>query len=115
MTAGGHTSNPCENRFSWVKRIVGAYHTHTSEKYLQLYLNQIIYKINDKDLSVEDRFNKLGRLCCKKYISNREVVNFDYTKTINYPVVNKVDWDEVVRMSGGLIYQIEERSRIYRG
>ena len=115
ITSGGHTSNPCENRFSWVKRIVGAYHTHTSEKYLQLYLNQIIYKINDKDLSVEDRFNKLGRLCCKKYISNREVLNFDYTKSINYPVVNKVDWNEVVRMSGGLICQIEERSRIYRG
>ena len=73
MTAGGHTSNPCENRFSWVKRIVGAYHTHTSERYLQLYLNQIIFKMNNRDLTAteiyEVRWVVLSEICItERYI-----------------------------------------------
>ena len=115
MTAGGHSSNPCENRFSWVKRIVGCYHTHTSEKYLQLYLNQIIFKMNNKDLTATERFMKLGGLCCQKAVRHKEVLNFEYTDGLYYPEKIEVDWDEVVRMSGGLIYQIEDKRKIYKG
>ena len=115
MTAGGHTSNPCENRFSWVKRIVGCYHTHTSEKYLQLYLNQIMFKMNNKDLTATERFMKLGGLCCHKAVRHKEVLNFEYTDGLYYPEKIEVDWDEVVRMSGGLIYQIEDKRKIYKG
>ena len=115
MTEGGHTSNPCENRFSWVKRIVGCYHTHTADKYLQLYLNQIIFKMNNKNLSVQDRFLKLGGLCCTKYISNKDVQNFDYTEGLYYPVKDEVDWNEVVRSFGGLVVSIEHKHKIYKG
>lgn len=113
MTKTGHTSNPCENRFSWIKRIVGAYHTHTSEKYLQLYLNQILFKINNKDLTATDRFLKLGRLCCKKYISYDNVKTFDYTSQFCYPVVDEIDWDAIKRKYGGLIQQVNVGRKRY--
>lgn len=88
MTTGGHTSNACENRFSWVKRIINGYHTRATEKYLQLYLNQRMFMVNNRDLSIEDRIIKLGKLCCMKYISNNEVMNYDYTQDITYPQDN---------------------------
>lgn len=113
MTSSGHTSNPCENRFSWVKRILTAYHTHTSEKYLQLYLNQILFKMNNSNMAIADRFLKLGALCCKKYISQREVREFDYTIGYCYPVKDDVDWSEVVRKSGGLLTSVSDRKRVY--
>ena len=115
MTKGGHTSNPCENRFSWVKRIVGAYHTHTSERYLQLYLNQIIFKMNNRDLTVADRFMKLGGLCCQKYVSQKDILKYDYTDGLCYPKVDEVDWDEVVRSFGGLVRCIEHKHKRYIG
>ena len=88
MTKGGHTSNACENRFSWVKRIINGYHTRATEKYLQLYLNQRMFMVNNRDISVYDRLIKLGKLCCIKYITNNEVINYDYTNDITYPIDN---------------------------
>lgn len=113
MTSTGHTSNPCENRFSWIKRIVGAYHTHTSEKYLQLYLNQILFKINNKDLTATDRFLKLGRLCCREYISYDNVKQFDYTSQFCYPNDDEIDWDAVKSKYGGLIQQVNVGRKRY--
>ena len=115
LTSGGHSSNPCENRFSWVKRIVGCYHTHTSEKYLQLYLNQIMFKMNNRDLSVADRFMKLGGLCCQKYVSQKDILKYDYTDGLCYPIVEEVDWDEVVDAFGGLVRCIEHKHKRYIG
>ena len=115
LTAGGHTSNPCENRFSWVKRIVGSYHTHTSENYLQLYLNQIMFKMNNRELSVADRFFKLGGLCCQKSVSYKDVLNFEYTDGLYYPEKIEVDWDEVVDAFGGLVRCIEHKHKRYIG
>lgn len=114
MTEGGHTSNPCENRFSWVKRIINGYHTRTSEKYLQLYLNQISFKINNKDLSVEDRFIKFGKICCKKYISNTDVFDFDYTNGIDYP--KKKDNQEMINtlLNCGLVTTVEIKGKRYK-
>jgi transposase-like protein len=115
MTAGGHTSNPCENRFSWVKRIVGCYHTHTSERYLQLYLHQIIFKMNNRDLTATERFMKLGGLCCQKYVSQKDILRYDYTDGLCYPKVDEVDWDEVVDTFGGLVRCIEHKHKVYTG
>jgi hypothetical protein len=113
MTSSGHTSNPCENRFSWIKRIVGAYHTHTSEKYLQLYLNQILFKINNKDLTATARFLKLGKLCCQEYISYKDVKQFDYTSQFCYPNKDEIDWTAIIQNSGGLIQQVKVGHKIY--
>lgn len=113
MTKSGHTSNPCENRFSWIKRIVGAYHTHTSEKYLQLYLNQILFKINNRDLTATDRFLKLGKLCCQKYISYEDVKQFDYTSQFCYPNKDEIDWMAVKSKYSGLIQQVNVGHKRY--
>ena len=115
MTKGGHTSNPCENRFSWVKRIVGAYHTHTSDRYLQLYLNQIIFKMNNRDMAVADRFFKLGALCCHKAVSYNDVLNFDYTDGLYYPEIENIDWNDFVDSMGDLVECVEDKRKIYRG
>lgn len=115
MTKGGHTSNPCENRFSWVKRIVGAYHTHTSDRYLQLYLNQIIFKMNNRDMAVADRFMKLGALCCTKSVTEKDILKYDYTDGLCYPKVDDTDWDEVVSAFGGLVERIEVGRKVYKG
>ena len=114
MTKGGHTSNPCENRFSWVKRIVGAYHTHTADRYLQLYLNQIIFKMNNKDLSVTDRFMKLGGLCCTKSVTKKDILNYDYTDGLYYEDKVEVDWDGYIEMCGGMVQQVEVGRKIYK-
>ena len=50
LTATGKSSNAVENRFSWTKRKI-KYNTHTSEKYLQLYLNQFAWQNNVKYMS----------------------------------------------------------------
>jgi hypothetical protein len=114
MTNGGHTSNPCENRFSWVKRIVGAYHTHTADRYLQLYLNQIIFKMNNRDLSVTDRFMKLGGLCCTKSVTKKDILNYDYTDGLYYEDKVEVDWDRYIEMCGGMVQQVEVGRKIYK-
>lgn len=115
MTTGGHSSNPCENRFSWVKRIVGCYHTHTADRYLQLYLNQIMFKMNNRDMAVAERFMKLGGLCCQKAVSYKDVLNYDYTDGLIYQVKEEVDWDEVVMSAGGLVESVEVKKKVYRG
>jgi hypothetical protein len=113
MTKEGHTSNACENRFSWVKRIINGYHTHTSEKYLQLYLAQIAFKINNRDLSVYDRFIKLGRLCCSsRYISNVEVMNYDFTTGIDYPTNNNEELVDKI-LECGLVSEVSVKSKRY--
>ena len=104
MTTGGHTSNACENRFSWVKRIINGYHTRATEKYLQLYLNQRMFMVNNRDISVYDRLIKLGKLCCMKNITNNEVINYDYTKDITYPIDNTNELiDQIFAEMGELV------------
>lgn len=108
MTKGGHTSNACENRFSWVKRILNGYHTRATEKYLQLYLNQRMFMVNNRDISVYDRLIKLGKLCCVKNITNNEVMNYDYTSDITYPINNTQDIvDSILAECGGLVEVVE--------
>jgi transposase-like protein len=112
MTEGGYTSNACENRFSWVKRILNGYHSTASEKYLQLYLNQFSFKFNNKDLTIKDRLIKLGILCCKKYISSLDVYNYDYTEDFEYPIDNNHNLVNLY-LSNPLIQTVKIKSRIY--
>ena len=71
-----------------ITHIISGYHTRATEKYLQLYLNQRMFMVNNRDISVYDRLIKLGKLCCIKYITNNEVINYDYTNDITYPIDN---------------------------
>lgn len=78
VTANGRTSNICENRFSWFKRKWNGIYTHTSEKYLQLYLNQRQFHFNNKDKSVDERFYALLGLCVSTNVTCRDIINYDY-------------------------------------
>lgn len=80
MTENGMTSNIAENHFSWTKRKWNGVYTHTSEKYLQLYLNQRQWHFNCMSLSVDERFYKLVGLCQNNVVRNKDIYDFDYTE-----------------------------------
>lgn len=82
LTTTGKSSNAVENRFSWTKRKI-KYNTHTSEKYLQLYLNQFAWQNNVKYMSKEDKFNNLLKIVIHKKITLKELFSFNYKK--DYP------------------------------
>lgn len=100
MTSGGHTSNPCENRFSWVKRKWNGIYTHTSEKYLQLYLNQMAFTVTYKD---SDRFKILLGLCSsnKSYVPNNTILNFNYLEHYNFRDVYKEELEQARKILDG--------------
>lgn len=78
VTANGRTSNICENRFSWFKRKWNGVYTHTSEKYLQLYLNQRQFHFNNKGKSVDERFYALLGLCVSTNVTCKDIYEFNY-------------------------------------
>lgn len=80
MTKDGLTSNINENIFSWVKRKWNGIYTHTSEKYLQLYLNQMSFAYNHIKENAETRFNHLLSLCSEVYVRSEEIYTYDYLK-----------------------------------
>ena len=71
--------------------------------------------MNNRDLTATERFMKLGGLCCKKYVSQKDILRYDYTDGLCYPKVEEVDWDEVVRSFGGLVAKIEHKHKVYTG
>lgn len=83
LTSSGKSSNAIENRFSWLKNKL-RYNTHTSEKYLQLYLNQFAFQFNTSSLSKEERFITLLRCVCTKKVRDKDLFNIDYKQ--NYPI-----------------------------
>lgn len=115
LTKTGKSTNPCENRFSWVKRIYAGYHTHISADFLQLYLNQVAFKINNSKLTSEERFKKLGKLCCEEYISHKGIAEFlrateivnkpkeidpQILEVLNYDVIDKIEFNHKVFRKG---------------
>lgn len=78
VTAGGLTSNSCENRFSWVKRRWEGVYTHTSDKYLQLYLWHREWIFNNMDKSVDERFNDISILCAHVRVRNSDIYDYNY-------------------------------------
>ena len=64
-------------------------------------------------MTATDRFLKLGRLCCKKYISYDNVKTFDYTSQFCYPDVDEIDWGAVKSKYGGLIQQVDVGRKRY--
>ena len=77
LTTSGKSSNAVENRFSWTKRKI-KYNTHTSEKYLQLYLNQFAWQNNVKELSKEDKYYNLLNIVVRKRVTLKELCRFNY-------------------------------------
>lgn len=118
MTKGGHSSNVCENRFSWVKRKINTLYTHTSEKYLQLYLNQMAFAATYKDFLPEDRYNILLGICARvhTHITNNNIFQFNYLA--NYIIKENVYEKELrqlidIKNSGlGIIVSVESKHHL---
>lgn len=114
LTPNGNTTNPCENRFSWVKRIYECYHTHTSPNDLQLYLNQVAFKINHTGWTTEDIFTKLGKLCCSRHISQQGISEYlRETEIVN----ERQDIDPQLLeelLNNPMICSIEHKHKIYK-
>lgn len=112
VTPNGNSTNACENRFSWVKRIYNSYHTHTSADNLQLYLNQIAFKINHNGQTAEEIFFTLGRLCCTKYISDKGTTEFlRSTEIVNED--KKIDEKILEMLDCPLVESITHNKKIY--
>jgi len=95
INAGGYSSNVCENRFSWAKRKWNGIYTHTSEKYLQLYLNQMAFTNTYKDKSINDKFTILLGMCARDntYVSNNTLHFFNYLEGYVYEDVYQKEYE----------------------
>ena len=81
-TTTGKSTNTIENRFSWTKNKI-RYNTHTSEKYLQLYLNQFAWQNNIKHLTKSEKFYATLRQVIFKQVTDTDLHTFNYKK--DYP------------------------------
>lgn len=61
----GVTSNPIENRFSWLKRNFKYHYTHFKKENTQLYLNEYQWRFNRRNLSEKELLNELFNLISK--------------------------------------------------
>ena len=112
LTDSGLSTNPCENRFSWTKRIYN-YMTHTSANDLQLYLNQIAYKINNSRMSSTASFFILGKLCCTEYISHNGITNWlRRNEIVNEP--EEIDEGILELLNCPFVEKIEHKHKIFR-
>ena len=87
--------------------------THTTANDLQLYLNQIAFKINNNRKSLTDVFDTLGRLCCTEYISHNGITNWlRQNEIVNEPV--EIDSGILEMLDFGFVDKIEHKHKIYR-
>lgn len=78
ITKEGYTSNRIENTFSWFKRGFGGNITHC--KYIQLYLNEFVFRYNTRNLSHADRFKSALSHTIGKTITYREIKGYNSLK-----------------------------------
>lgn len=112
LTPTGKSTNPCENRFSWVKRIYNSYHTHTLADNLQLYLNQIAFKINHTAQPTETIFLKLGSLCCTEYISHKGITEYLRANELCNPR-EEIDPQILDLLDSGFVSKIEHKHKVF--
>lgn len=79
-----YSTNNCENRNSWIERIIHGGHVHCKHKYLQLYLNEIAFRMNCTGLSIEERFEKMVELLS----ANSDAITIKHIKEFDYMVYN---------------------------
>lgn len=113
----GHSSNVCENRFSWVKRKWNGVYSHTGEKYLQLYLWQRQWSYNNKELSTDDRFRKFVGICCSHKVTYKTISRFNYKSRFprSRREVEAEQCQDLMNSCGGIISSVTDSyGRTYR-
>lgn len=114
QTKEGYTSNRIENTFSWFKRGFGGTITHC--KYVQLYLNEFVYRYNTRTLSHEDRFKVAVQSTIGKTVTYKQIRENDYLK--HYRLVKKGGFSEeqlqeMASRYGSLFGSIEQNHKKY--
>lgn len=79
-----YSTNNVENKNSWIQRIIGGGHIQVKQKYLQLYLNEIAFRLNCTGASIEERF----KLLCTVISRKADSVTANTIKTFDYMAYN---------------------------
>lgn len=112
----GYSSNVCENRFSWVTRKWNGTYSHTSEKYLQLYLWQRQWHYNHIDLTTEESFYKFAKLCSEHIITYKNISNYNYKS--KFPKgrreVEEEQAKEILKSCGLISSVTDHYGRVYK-
>lgn len=120
ITYNGLTSNRIENTFSWYKRGFGARITHC--KYHQFYLNEFVFRYNNRFLSTEDMFKELVSSTIGKHVTYQEIRKYiPYTEVLSKAEMLRIEKKEKQRLKtlkwildNTFAESIESHHRIYR-
>ena len=79
---------------------------------MQLYLNQVAFKINHTGWKTEDIFTKLGKLCCSRHISQQGISEYlRETEIVNER--QEIDPQILDLLDCGFVSKIEHKHKIY--
>ena len=115
VTDDGYTSNRIENTFSWYKRGFGARITHC--KYHQLYLNEFVFRYNNRELSTEDMFNVIVSNTIGKHVTYKQIR--EYNQLAGFKIrkkkhVGDLSLEEIKKLlSHGMVERFEQNGRVY--
>lgn len=112
ITKEGFTSNRIENTFSWFKRGFGGNLTHC--KYIQLYLNEFVFRYNTKDLSHTDRFYNAVKHTIGNTITYKEIKRYNYQGMFKKVKKNELTLEEIKSiLEEGVVREIEQNHKVY--
>lgn len=120
VTDNGLTSNRIENTFSWYKRGFGGRITHC--KYHQFYLNEFVFRYNNRDLGTEDMFREMIGSTIGNHITYKQIREYiPYNEVLSMQELKHIEREEQKKLDNikrtlecDLIASIEVNHRIYR-
>lgn len=94
-TASGHTSNPIENTFSWMKRTYKYNYVSFKKKYTQLYLNEYCWRYNRKELTDDALIDALTALIVNNRVTLSDIINYNQFENFDaiedFKPIEKID------------------------
>ena len=112
ITKEGYTSNLIENTFSWFKRGFGGNLTHC--KYIQLYLNEFVFRYNTRNLSHVERFKKALGGITNLTITYKQIKEYNYLNMFKKVKKNELTLSEIEDiLKQGIVREIEQNHKVY--
>ena len=111
-TKNGLTSNRIENTFSWYKRGFGGRITHC--KYHQYYLNEFAFRYNTRDMSTEDRFNKMLKRTIGMTITYKDIRAYEPYKGLDIQKKKEISLEQIkLLVTSGSVSELIQNGKIY--
>ncbi len=111
----GLSSNAIEGTFSHYKRNHQAHYIRPSRQYLQLYLNEFVYRWNYRDNNFTDTITGYLSVLMNRYISTGDLYRYDpfagYVIPDRPGLLSEADLKSV--LSGSLVVGVEQKHRHY--